>query len=211
MSEDEELRRMLSRLDPMDGVPVEPVTSPQARHLLEQIMQSTQTEEPASAAVLPLRRRPRAILAAAASVAVLALGIGVSQLGGGDGGAQTADLALTSLALKAPGGDPAMQMCLAFDAEGLRTMPVAFAGTATAVGAETVTIDVDRWFRGGDTDLVTIALPPGDLSPALIPGVEFATGQRYLVTATDGTVNGCGFSGPATPGYEKAFDEAFGG
>ncbi len=37
----------------------------------------------------------------------------------------------------------------------------------------------------------------------------FRVGERYLVTATDGTVNGCGFSGPATPELERAFEEAF--
>lgn len=202
-SEDDELRRMLAGLDPMAGVPVEPVTSPQARHRLEQIMQSTNTDDPV---VTPLRRRPRTILAAAASIAVLALGIGVSQV---DNGTIDGPEPLTTLALKAPGGDPAMQMCLAFDAEGLRTMPVAFAGTPAAVGKETVTIDVDRWFKGGNADRVTIALPPGDISPALIPGVDFVKGQRFLVTATDGVVNGCGYSGPATADYEKTFNEAF--
>lgn len=204
-SDDDQLRRMLSDLDPMSGVPVEPVTSPQARHRLEQIMQSTHTEPESN--VVPLRRRPRAILAAAASVAVLALGIGigVSQVGG------SSDPAPTTMALKAPGGDPMMMSCLAFDPAALRTMQVAFGGTVTALDKSTVTIDVDRWFKGGDADRVTVALPPGDISPALIPGVDFVKGERFLVTAAEGTVNGCGFSGPATVDYEKSFNEAFGG
>jgi hypothetical protein len=45
---------------------------------------------------------------------------------------------------------------------------------------------------------------------ALEGGVEFADGQTYLVTATDGTVNGCGYSGLATPELQSAFDSAFG-
>lgn len=207
-SENDDIRRMLAGLDPMAGVPVEPVTSPQARHRLEQIMQSTNTDDPV---VTPLRRRPRTILAAA-SVAVLALGIGVLVSQNGNNDLEDVHAARQDvLMLKAPGGDPAMSMCLRFDAEGLRTMPVAFAGTVTRVDDKTATLDVDRWFKGGDADAVEIALPPGDISPALVPGVDFVKGQRFLVTATDGVVNGCGYSGPATADYEKTFDEAFPG
>jgi hypothetical protein len=41
--------------------------------------------------------------------------------------------------------------------------------------------------------------------------VEVVDGQRYLLTATDGTVNGCGFIGPASPELEHAFAQAFAG
>ena len=44
-----------------------------------------------------------------------------------------------------------------------------------------------------------------------LDGVELVAGEEYLLTATDGVVNGCGFSGPSTPELEAAFDEAFGG
>jgi hypothetical protein len=57
---------------------------------------------------------------------------------------------------------------------------------------------------------VTIAQPDGQTSVAL-DGVSFEQGKRYLVAATEGTVNGCGFSGPATPELQKSYDEAFGG
>jgi len=86
---------------------------------------------------------------------------------------------------------------------------VALAGTVTAVGADRVTLDVDRWYRGGSAEVVTIAVPVD--SSAALDGVEFRDGERYLVTATDGTVNGCGFSGPADAQLERAFEEAFGG
>jgi hypothetical protein len=35
-------------------------------------------------------------------------------------------------------------------------------------------------------------------------------GEQYLITATDGNVNYCGFSGPSTPELRSAFEEAFG-
>ena len=72
-----------------------------------------------------------------------------------------------------------------------------------------VTLEVDRWFRGGDADLVTIGIQ--DANSVALDGVDFVEGERYLVTATHGIVNGCGYSGPATPEFEQAFDEAFTG
>ncbi|MGQ0630290.1 MAG: hypothetical protein ACT4P1_04560 [Sporichthyaceae bacterium] len=205
------LRAMLAGLDPMSArVPLDSPTSPRARHLLEQIMTSTPTTEPVVAKVSFLRR-PRTFLAAAASVAVLALGTAVAVNAGGDGAPLTPENAST-LALSAPGGDPTVIMsCLMFDVAGLRMMPVAFGGTVTDLTPDQVTVDVDRWFKGGDADRVTIALPPGNVSPALIPGVDFVKGERFLITAAEGTVNGCGFSGPATADYEKSFTEAFPG
>ena len=218
--EDDELRRLIAALDPMSAdTPVEPVTSPQARHRLEQIMQVNEsgttepgTGEPAATetAVVPLarRRRARLVLAAAASVAVLGLGAVVAVNTGGSGSPAKAP---TVMALSAPGGGPAMGMCIRLDAETLKMAPVALAGTVTALDDRSVTLHVDHWYKGGDADEVTIAVPPGgDVSPALIPGVDFEQGKPFLITATDGTVNGCGFSGPAAPELQQVYDEAFG-
>jgi hypothetical protein len=44
---------------------------------------------------------------------------------------------------------------------------------------------------------------------ALIGGIPFAVGEEYLVSAQAGSVNYCGFSGPATPEYRTAFEAAF--
>ncbi len=41
--------------------------------------------------------------------------------------------------------------------------------------------------------------------------MQFRDGGQYLITASGGTVNGCGFSGPATPDLTRAFEEAFAG
>ncbi len=159
--------------------------------------------------VVPLagRRKPRLILGIAASVAVLGLGSVVAV--NLDGGSPAS--APTTMALTAPGGDATMQMCMMLDAAALRPVPVALAGTVVEIADKTVTLDVDRWYKGGDAEQVTIALPPGDISPALIPGVDFVQGKSFLVSAAEGTVNGCGFSGPATPELTKIYDEAFAG
>ncbi|HET6920154.1 MAG TPA: hypothetical protein VFI46_11905 [Jiangellaceae bacterium] len=92
----------------------------------------------------------------------------------------------------------------------MRDTPVAFAGIAVDVGAESVTIDVDRRYAGGAADRVAVGVPDPQTAVSL-NGVQFVEGQRYLLTATDGTVKGCGFGGPVTPDLEQAFAEAFGG
>jgi hypothetical protein len=127
---------------------------------------------------------------------------------GGDDGDDGGDGAPATLALSLPPADVAAS-CIQFDVRFLAEMPVALAGTVTTVEADRVTLDVDRWYRGGSADVVTIVVPL--TSSAALDGVDFSDGERYLVTATDGTVNGCGFSGPADAELERAFEEAFGG
>jgi hypothetical protein len=95
-----------------------------------------------------------------------------------------------------------------FEVRYLAKMSPAFAGTVVTVGEDSVVLDVDRWYTGGDADRVQLEARGGD-AVALGYGVDFAEGERYLVTAAEGTVNGCGYSGPATPELERAFDTAF--
>ena len=111
------------------------------------------------------------------------------------------------LELSAGAGD-AMASCLAFDAGVLAEMDIAFEGTATAVDGDRVTLSVVRWYKGGDAGEVAVIGPPGQ--EALIGGITFEVGGRYLVSATDGTVNYCGFSGEYTPELASGFEEAFG-
>ncbi|MCB9490839.1 MAG: hypothetical protein H6674_02080 [Dehalococcoidia bacterium] len=109
--------------------------------------------------------------------------------------------------LTAGGGDT-MASCLAFDPNVLADMPVAFEGTAKNVEGERVTLEVDRWFTGGDADEVVLVAPAG--LEALIGGINFEEGEQYLISATDGQVNYCGYSGPATADLEAGFEQAFG-
>lgn len=199
---DERLRTRLSRIDPVGTqVPVDPATSPRAIELMEHVMQLTESSSPVE--TRPRRRRP-VLWGAAAALAASAAGILVV-----DGPASEPPDRSSTLALSLPTPD-VMGSCVQFEVAFLRNMPVAFAGTVTAADAEQVTLDVQRWYTGGDAERVTIAVPDGQSSAAL-DGVDFRPGERYLVTATDGTVNGCGFSGPATAELEDAYEEAFGG
>ena len=111
------------------------------------------------------------------------------------------------LELAAGGGD-SMASCMAFDPAILAEVPLAFEGTATAVDGDEVTLDVDRWFKGGESDEVVLVAPQG--LEALIGGIPFEVGGQYLISATDGQVNYCGFSGEATSDLQAGFESAFG-
>jgi hypothetical protein len=99
--------------------------------------------------------------------------------------------------------------CLQYDVEVLADMPVAFEGTVTAVDGSAVTLAVDRWFNGTGVDVVDLIGEHQD--PALIAGFEFEPGVQYLVAATDGRVNYCGYSGIATPELRAGYEAAFAG
>jgi hypothetical protein len=210
---DDELRTRLSRLDPAPaGSPVDPVTSPRAQELVERIMQTPETQTlstPDSADELAARRRrPYLLPLVAAAVLALVVATVLVVSGGGRVADAPAGEDPTTLALELPASDVASS-CMMFDVQILADMPVALAGTVTAVEPRQVTLDVDRWYRGGDADVVTIGVLDGN--SVALDGVDFRDGERYLVTATDGVVNVCGYSGPATPAFEQAFEQAFAG
>jgi hypothetical protein len=200
---DDDLRVRLARLDPMpSSIPVDPSTSPRALELLERIMLTTE-QSPDAAEVAPLWRKPAALVAVAA--AVLAIGVG-TVLSTGGGGHSTKVTPPSTMALKAPGGGISMGSCIRFSVDILKGMPLAFGGTVTDVSPGTVSLSVDRWFKGGTADVVTVSTPPSNTS---VGTVELVKGKRYLVTATDGVVNSCGYTGEATPELEKSFEQAF--
>jgi hypothetical protein len=199
----DDLRNRIRRLDPMHpGVPTVSATTPSSRQRLEDIM-ATDISEPTTREARPaVRWYP--VTAAAALVIVAAIGVGALRGGGTDPDV----VAGPPLELALGAQDP-MAMCLAFDVAILAEMPMAFEGTVTAVDGERITLTVDRWFKGGDAAEVMLTGPAG--LEALIDGIAFVVGSQYLITATDGQVNYCGFSGASTPELRAAFEQAFGG
>ncbi|MGH8943061.1 MAG: hypothetical protein ACRDWF_09625 [Acidimicrobiia bacterium] len=140
---------------------------------------------------------------AAAAALVLAVGGVIAFTGGGtDPVAAGPPLELNAAR------EDAMASCIMFSVEELARAPLAFEGTATAVDGDTVTLTVDEWFKGGDAGQVVLNAPP-DLV-ALIGGIPFEVGRQYLITAYDGNVNYCGFSGESTPEFWAYFEQAFG-
>lgn len=199
------LRRMVGRLDPAGpDVSTEPVTSESSLTLLENIMSTpTSTSESHTAP-----RRPRLLIGgvAAAAVALAATAAFVVTRDDGDSNDVAAGPPL-ELSLGESG--PSMQSCIMFDVSILAGMSPAFQGTVTAIDGETVTLTVERWFTGGDAAEVVLDAPGGLV--ALTGGIDFVEGTSYLVTASDGVVNYCGYTGEATPDLVAAFEQAFPG
>lgn len=200
----DELRERLAGIDPMhSGVPTEDVTTTSSRELLERIMstptidKSEQNESPR-----PTRRAWNWAFAAAA-VTVVAIGAAIVFNGNGN----TPVAAGPPLELSAPADNP-MASCIMFSVDELAKAPLAFEGTVTEVDGPVVTLTVDHWYKGGDAETVVLNAPQG--MEALIGGIPFEVGGQFLISAYEGTVNYCGFSGPSTPELRSAFDQAFG-
>lgn len=205
---DEDLRTQLAKADPCPPTqPVDGAGSPRAQNLLEDVM-STPIDHPAAehptgqpSTNAHRSRRWAAVLAGAAGVAVAAALVANASLGNSP--------ELPPLALAMPAAD-SLGSCVVFDASLLAAVPVAFSGTVKDMTDDGVVLDVDRWYASdaGEPSQVELSIADGPNSAAL-DGVDFTTGQRYLVSATGGVVNGCGFSGPATAEYEAQFTAAF--
>lgn len=213
MTDDDELRARLRRIDPVaPDTALDPSPSPRARQLLERAMTDT-TETTAAPSAPPRRSRLPIVAAAAAAVAALAIG-GVMLSGGDSPTAKPKPKSTLALNLPAaathPGG-PSMNSCIRFDVSILKDMETAFSGTVSAVGDSSVTLDVDHWYTGGSADVVTLSQPDASGPVSLEGGVTFEQGKRYFVTATNGTVNGCGYTGEASADLEQAFQQAFPG
>ena len=115
----------------------------------------------------------------------------------------------TTLALALP--DPSSSAsCIPFDVAILKGFPVAFAGLATSVAGDTVTLEVTKWYAGGTAQLVTLSIPGANTSAAL-DSASFARGKSYLVSANEGTVTSCGYSGESSEMLQQAYAQAFGG
>ena len=204
MNDDDELRARLARLDPLHGGrdargPVRSHDDPASRQHLEQIM--AMTDEPTR--TTKRSNRSLALLGAAAAIVAVAV-IGVVAFTGDDGtGGDVAAVQLTS------GPSDVMASCIALDAVYLADNQTAFRGTVDTIEGNTVTLSVDEWYKGGESDSVQINVPTGITS--IYQDVEFTQGSQYLVSAYDGTVNYCGFSGAATPELQALYDAAFPG
>lgn len=205
----DEMREQLKRLDPMhSGMPVESLATPSSQTRLEKIMNTPVIDKAATETVSSVgtARRPAwKLVAGIAAAAVVALGsAAIINSARSDGGSEVASTPL-ELSL---GDSNSLSSCIVFDVALLAEMSPAFAATATAIEGDTVTLTVDRWYAGGDADTVVLRGAVG--SPALIDGFEFQVGQQYLITAAEGNVNFCGYSGLATPELTAAFEAAFG-
>ena len=199
----DELRDRLAGIDPARDVATEPSTTVSSRTRLERIMQTDPNTTTATKGMVEEKRPWRWIAAAAAAVLVVAGGVVLA----GDGDGDESPVASGPPVELSLGASDTMASCLPVDADLLAEMPMAFAGTATEVAGETVTLEVEQWYVGGDASTVILRSQAG--MEALIDGFAFEEGADYLVSASDGSVNFCGFSGPATDELRALYDSAF--
>ncbi|MDW3213982.1 MAG: hypothetical protein R8G01_08315 [Ilumatobacteraceae bacterium] len=222
---DDQLRDRIGRTDPLahsdpGGTSIDPITSHEARSLLEAVMNTPLTEDTTERPVAPVddaratasgSRRWLALAGAAAAVAVLA--VGAVAMTGGDDEPEVADPVPTqpdesSVLELSSGNDDSMASCMVVDATMIAQNPIAFKGTVTMADAGVVRLTVDEAYAGVTEQAVTLNAPEG--MEALIGGVAWEIGAQYLVSAWDGTVNYCGQTGPATPELQAIYDDAFG-
>lgn len=154
------------------------------------------------------RRRLLAALVAAALVALAAVTGGAVLAVKGETPTASPDRAseFTELAL---GPDaPSMASCMPFSVDVLADMPIAFSGKVTGQVGDDVLITVDAWYQGPGTPQVRLTAPETSMT-SLEGTFDFRQGSRYLITATNGVVNYCGYSGPWTQQSADAFARAF--
>ena len=190
-----------------DADPLAHRSSSEAAHDQEWLREATRS----AIAQEPRSRRPRTLIVgtAAAAMLIAAVAGGLIMRGGDDttGGSIVAAATVTELAM-AP-DMPSMSSCVPFSVDTLAAMPVAFSGEVTENTPDHVLITVDTWYRGGDSEQVRLLAPDMSMT-SLGETVNFGEGSRYLVTATDGTVNYCGFTGLWSQSLADAFSAAFG-
>jgi hypothetical protein len=215
---DDRLRALLRGGDPAGSLhPADPAA---LQSLLEDIMSADLEIRPADPGQAEPHRRTRAtwLVAAAAVVAIAAGGaFAVTGLTGNDAGAPQADhQPSTTVEVGAPVKGETTELtadvqarCVAQQtAELLAQYDQAFEGTVTAIEGDTVTLQTTEVYNGQVGETVQVTAPQAGLDK-LINQVHFQVGGTYLVSAYQGSVSMCGFSGPATGDLRSLFQKAF--
>jgi hypothetical protein len=215
---DDNLRQRLGRLDPMpSSEPTDTPSTPRVRALLEEIMstpvvqpnvqpnvRTTDQQVAIPAPTPPSKRRLAMLGGVAAAVIAIAIVVAVATSGG------TTKKSQLSFALPASG--PGQASCIQFSTDQLAQAADAFSGTITTVGDGSVTVTVDHWYKASGTKADVVTLTSDTTAGAVSElGVQFVQGTKYFVSATDGHVNGCGYSGEASADLQAAFETAFPG
>jgi hypothetical protein len=105
---------------------------------------------------------------------------------------------------------PSEARCQLPNVQVLRSQALAFDGVVRSITEGEATLEPTRFYAGEATDRVVVQAPGRDLQ-ALLAAVDFREGERYLVSATDGRVTLCGFSGPYTSELAALYGQAFPG
>jgi hypothetical protein len=223
---DDELRALLRTADPARTLP--PAAPAAVSDLLEDIMSTdldARPDAPDAPEAAPRRSRVTWLVAAAAATVIAgAGGLALSALDSGSDPAPTAGSTVQSTAPGADAGQPAdgaaggtteltapssnPGRCAAPTAEFLAAQQQAFAGTVTAIDGEKVTLQTTDVYTGEVGQTVVVDAPAAAMQ-SLIQSTQFEVGGSYLVSATDGQVAVCGFTGRADGALQGLYDQAF--
>jgi len=222
---DDELRALLRTADPARTLP--PADQAAVSDLLEDIMSTDLDARPDAPEAQPRRGRVTWLVAAAAATVIAgAGGLALSALDSGSDPAPSAGPAVESSA-PAPSADAGQPVggasagtteltaaastpgrCAAPTAEFIAAQQQAFEGTVTAIDGDRVTLQTSEVFSGEVGQTVVVDAPAAAMQ-SLIQSTQFEVGGTYLVSATDGQVAVCGFSGRAGGELESLYTQAF--
>jgi hypothetical protein len=220
---DDGLRALLAAADPAHALaPADPAgLSALLEDLMSHDTQARTEPELGSRMTGTHGRNPLTWLVAAAAVVMIA-GVGAFGLSrmnddgpaveAGDNPARsssTTDTTDAGPAVTELGAPPAVAAkCAVPTAKMLATQEQAFAGTVTAIEGDTVTLSTSTVYTGEVGEQVQVTAPSAELH-ALLDAVRFEVGRDYLVSASGGVVSVCSFSGPASPGLQRLYEQAF--
>ncbi|MDX6360761.1 MAG: hypothetical protein QOH37_3815 [Nocardioidaceae bacterium] len=198
---DDDLLSRLRTADPASSLP--PADPGRVAQLLEAAMSDTATPTHETRENGTRDRSPLTWLVAAAAV-LLIVAAGVFGLVNRDHDqAPTAQGTVTAL-----GYAPVHGRCMVPNIGVLQAQTIAFRGTLTTLTGGSATFRVDHWFKGGPTALAKVSAPVlGDL----VDAAQLAVGQQYLISAQNGQVTACGFSGPADGRLAALYEQAYAG
>jgi len=194
-----DIERRLRAADPSRSAKVYRPSDSSIRHLLEATMSTSETSVSKTSRWLP---------AAVVAAAVAVMGVAAFAVLAGNGDSTTPGDPESTMQLALPSSG-AMASCVAYSVDILADMPTAFSGQVVEVGDDSVVLEVDKWYRGGDAKNVELATTNGE-QVSLSGVVDFTKDKRYLVTASEtGTVNSCGFTAEWNPEMADDFEASF--
>jgi hypothetical protein len=192
VTDDDELRARLRHADP--AASLEPASPDQVAHLVEEAMsRKTRTWVLPVAAALVL-------IAGGTAWAVTRPDTPVPPAPTPAGPARIVELTATGVQAKCREPEP-QQLAESAD--------FAFEGTVQLIENGRVMLTATRVFRGEAANDVVVS-QAGESSEQMLGSGKFETGKSYLVSAADGSVLICGYSGEAdSPGLRELFEAAF--
>jgi hypothetical protein len=217
---DDRLRALLRGGDPAGSLT--PAAPAALESLLEDVMSADLEIRPADPGSDGRPRRTRATwLVAAAAVAAIAAGgaFAVTGLSGDDAGAPQADqparttpqgnTGIAGQTTRLRAGTP-QDRCQAPTPELLAQYDQAFEGTVTSVAGGTITFQTTDVYHGQVGSTVELDSPPAGVAKMLTGGATtYQVGQTYVVSAYQGAVSMCGYSGLASSPLQQIYKEAF--